>query len=67
MIILTDAERGRFAEYLKQEATTANGMLEQMKKMAVAEAVQKKYKTEIAACIVVRTLLISGEEVAISG
>lgn len=66
MIILNDIERDKFAAYLKQEVLTANGMQQQMQKMSIPEVVQKKYKTEIAACMIVVDMLTGGEKVTIT-
>ena len=67
MIILTDQQRDFFAAYLRQEAETANGMAEQMKKLnpAVADMMTKKFRMEVAAYSFVIDQLIGGEKMEI--
>lgn len=46
MIALTDSERERFAAYLEQEAATMDGLIEQMRRINVPEALIKHKQAE---------------------
>lgn len=69
LIILTDAERDRFADYLRHEAESANGLADAAKGMSpgVADHVAKKYRTEAAACMIVVGLLTGWDKMEIRG
>lgn len=48
-MILTDAERAKFADYLEMDAQSSEAILRQMEKLPGMEALAKKTKIEIAA------------------
>lgn len=57
-LLLTQAERIRFAEYLTRDAENAEGMIMQMKGMKMPKALIEKYHTEMQACRVVAAMLL---------
>ena len=65
LIVLTDQERDKFGAYLLQEAESSNALAEQMEKAGVPVPVIKKFKTEVAAFLIVRRQITGGEEFTI--
>ena len=65
MIFLTNEERQKFSTYLKEQAESDMGILEQHKKLnetlkmsnALQDALSKKYENEIAARLIVASIL----------
>lgn len=62
MISLSRQERGIFINWLRQEAATNKGLLEQMEKIAIPDMVKQRYKITTAACEVVCALLENTHE-----
>ena len=69
MINLTQQEREKFILYLRQEAASDKGMLEQFEKLGspqpIKDALAKKFKTEAAAKLFVADLISRIEEMTI--
>ena len=61
MISLTQAERDKFAEFLEQEAKSAEGILAQMEKVPVPEVLKRRYRAEALAQAVVAKMLRATE------
>lgn len=53
MLLLTAAERDRFAAWLEYEAESDRQMIEQMRKLSVPAAVIDRRKLEIAAALII--------------
>lgn len=67
IINLDQKERDKFSAYLKQEAESDKGMLEQHFKLhpegtPLGDALGKKFKTEMVASLIVAKILDSTEE-----
>ena len=62
MIILTDAEREKFAAYLLQEAKTADGMAQQTVKANLPAIMTRMFREEAAASMIVQRKLVSWEK-----
>lgn len=60
-LLLTDAERERFASYLEQDIRTEQALVEQMAKLSVSEPWIKVTKMRIAAKTIVAQLLRTTE------
>ena len=60
-MILTNAERKRFLEYLEAEAYSSEQLVEQMKKIAVPGELLKQNQVLVLACRVLIDRLRSGE------
>ena len=58
---LTDKERDRFSTWLKMEAKTDKGIIEQMGKINTPEFIVKRYKSEMAAKLIVARLIENTE------
>ena len=72
IISLTQQESDKFSFWLKQEAESDKMMFEQFKKLhkegtPIYEALEKKYKTEIAAKIIVANILDKTERMSVGG
>jgi hypothetical protein len=65
MILLTDEERERLASYLEQDAESTLGLVEQMRKINLPEAVIKLKLTEVAAQKIVVKMLRSTKSMSI--
>lgn len=64
-LLLTDAERQRFAEWLAHEIASTRGIVEQMEKMQIPQAMVVMHKTEISAMAIVRNKLVNTESMTI--
>jgi len=65
-MLLTDAERARFAEYLEAESTSADAIGEQMAKLGGLPAeLAKRERIYAAACRMVAAKLRPGEAMTI--
>ena len=61
-LLLTAAERDRFATWLEREAATAKGLAAQAEKINAAEFIVKKLRAEAAAALIIASKLRSTEE-----
>jgi hypothetical protein len=66
-LLLTDAERERFAAYLEHEAATDEGIVTQMENIHVPEAMIRRVRAEAAAARMVAAKLRAAETQTISG
>ncbi len=64
MILLTDAEKKRFLEYLEVEEFAARGLVEQMKKIGAPQAFIAQNNVLALACRVLIDRLSSGERIS---
>lgn len=64
-MLLTDAERQRFAQYLEEEAHTDEAMADQMEQVRVPEVLVKKLRMEAAAARIIAAKLRSIESMSI--
>jgi transcription initiation factor TFIIIB Brf1 subunit/transcription initiation factor TFIIB len=64
-MLFSDDERRRFSEWLRQEATTAKQLIEQMEKLPIGSALAKGEKIYAAACVVIASRLEKTETVTI--
>jgi len=67
MINLTQQEREKFALWLKQDAETDKGMIEQLKKINAPEVIINKKGKEMIAKMIVSNMLIKIEDVSLGG
>ena len=69
MMLLTDAERQKFADYLELDATSTEGIVAQMKKLpgGVMLPAIRKYEAEAAAARVVAAKLRSMQSQTLGG
>ena len=65
MILLSDAERKKFADYLEQDAQTDDGMAKQMDLLHAASPVATMLRRKAAAKLFVAQHLRSGETMEI--
>lgn len=66
-LLLTAAERDRFATWLEREIETSKGMIQQMEKMPNMRPFIDKYKREMTAYLIVARILRSTEDMTIGG
>jgi hypothetical protein len=64
-LLLTDAERQRFAEWLENEATTAKALIEQMEKLGVPAPLIAREKAEAGAALLIARRLRTTESYSI--
>lgn len=64
-MILTDAERTRFAEWLRNEAASTKAIMEQAKKLNIGEVMNRRWKIELLACEIIAAKLEQTESVTI--
>ena len=64
-LLLTEAERIRFAEWLELQAETAKGMAHQMEKMSIMPAMIELEKRRIAAYLLVASGLRNTETMTV--
>lgn len=67
IVSLTQAERDKFVTWLKHEAETDRGMIEQFSKLPTGNPLENKMKRDMAAKIIVAGILDSIEEMTIGG
>lgn len=65
-LLLTDAERSRFAQWLEHEAKTAKGLIEQMEKIGVPEPLITREKAELGAALLIARKLRMTESFTIN-
>lgn len=63
---MTRQERTMLVSWLENEAYNGEGIVREMEKISIPEAVVKKYKTQNAACRIVAMMLKGIEEETIS-
>lgn len=64
-MLLSDEERKKFADWLENEAATANSMIEQMKKLNLPDAIMQREKAEAAAALIIARKLRGTESMSI--
>lgn len=64
-MLLSDAERARFADWLEHEAETAKAIIGQMEKLGINEALVKREKLEAAAALMIARKLRGTESMSI--
>lgn len=64
-MLLTDAERTKFAEWLRNEAASTKSIMEQAKKINVGEAMNHRWKIELLACELIAAKLEQTESITI--
>jgi len=62
LIVLSDHERQRFADYLLQEAATSDGLADQMDKLGRIGTVAEVYRTMAAAAKIIAKDLLRTED-----
>jgi len=67
MSLLSAEERHRFADWLEEEAETAEGLVAQMKQMNAPDVVWKQYSLEAAANLIVARRLRATESMTVRG
>ncbi|MCZ0938565.1 MAG: hypothetical protein OXJ55_08000 [Caldilineaceae bacterium] len=68
MVSLTDQERDKFEIWLRQEAKTNEGLIDQMKNLpSMPGALIERYKQISVACLVVAGILRHTESTKLSG
>lgn len=66
-LLLTAAERDRFATWLEREIETGKGMVQQMEKLPNMNLFIEKYKREMTAYLIVARVLRNTEDMTLGG